>query len=116
MKATDREKRILYLLVQGMTKAELIDAIASGSKLTKADAGRMMASMKKKEFDEFLIGNERTMIIDAISAGAKLTKADAGRALGATIEAIHKKLKVVFGGKGQRKLKTVFGGKGQITK
>jgi nucleoid DNA-binding protein len=98
MKATDREKRILYLLVQGMTKGELVDAIASSAKLTKADAGRVMALMTKKEFDEFLIGNERTVIIDAISASAKLTKADAGRALDAAIEAVHKKLKVVFGG------------------
>ncbi len=127
MKATEKEIRILSVIFQGMTKAELIDAIASGSKLTKADAGRvyagmpskidaarMMAKMTRKEFDEFLIGNDRAVIIDAISAGAKLTKADAGRALDATIESIHKalkrKLKVVFGGKGQRKLKTVFGG------
>ena len=115
MKATDREIKILSVLIQGMTKAELIDAIASGSKLTKADAGRvvegmpskidamrLMAKMTKKEFDEFLIGNERAIIIDAISAGAKLTKADAGRALDATIESIHKALK--------RKLKVVFGG------
>jgi nucleoid DNA-binding protein len=116
MRMTDREKRILYLLVQGMTKAELIDAIASSSKLTKADAGRMMGSMPLKEFEEFLLGKEKAVIIDAISAGAKLTKADAGRALDAAIEAIHKKLKVVFGGRGQRKLKTVFGGKGQIAK
>ena len=120
MITTAVEKKILFLLALGMTKAELIDAIASGSKLTKADAGRMMASMTKKEFDEFLIGNDRAVIIDAISAGAKLTKADAGRALDATIESIHKalrrKLKVVFGGKGQRKLKTVFGGKDQIAK
>lgn len=120
MKLTDKEKKILFLLVQGMTKAELIDAIASGSKLTKADAGRMMAAMTIKEFDEFLIGNDRADIIDAIASHSKLTKADAGRALDATIESIHKslskKLKVVFGGKGQRKLKTVFGGKGQICK
>jgi nucleoid DNA-binding protein len=76
MKATDKEKKILFLIVLGMTRKELIDSIA---------------------------------------ASAKLTKADAGRALDATIESIHKilskKLKVVFGGKGQRKLKTVFGGK-----
>lgn len=130
MKATEREKIILFLLIQGMTKAELIDAIASSAKLTKADAGRMlkriyegmpskidaarmMVCMTKKEFDEFLIGNDRAVIIDAISAGAKLTKADAGRALDATIESIHKslnkKLKVVFGGR-FKKLKTVFGG------
>ena len=136
MKATDKEIKILSVIFQGMTKAELIDAIASGSKLTKADAGRLMkvyegmpskidaarlmACLTKKEFDEFLIGNDRAVIIDAISAGAKLTKADAGRALDATIESIHKalkrKLKVVFGGKGQRKLKTVFGGKSQMAK
>jgi hypothetical protein len=80
MKTTDKEKKILFLLVLGMTRKELVDSIA---------------------------------------ASAKLSKADAGRALDATIESIHKalnkKLKIVFGGKGQRKLKTVFGGKGQIT-
>ena len=101
MKATEREKRILSLLILGMTKEELIDAIAGSAKLTKADAGRVMATMPKKEFEEFLLGADKVVIIDAISAGAKLTKADAGRALDAAIEAIHKKLKVVFGGKGQ---------------
>jgi nucleoid DNA-binding protein len=100
MKATDREKKILFMLVQEMTKKELIDAIASGSKLTKADAGRLMASLPKKEIIEFLFGMEKTALIDAIASSAKLTKADAGRALDATIEQI-KKLKVVFGGKGQ---------------
>ena len=116
MKATDKEKGILFLLVQGMTKAELIDSIASHSKLTKADAGRlmkvfegmpskadaarMMACMPEKELIDFLFGMKKAELIDAISAGAKLTKADAGRALDATIEQI-KKLKVVFGGKGQ---------------
>lgn len=54
--------------VFNLNKAELIDAIASGSKLTKADAGR-------------------------IRADAKLTKADAGRGLDATIESIHISLK-----------------------
>lgn len=102
MKATDREKRILFLLVQGMTKAELIDAIASGSKLTKADAGRLIASMSEKELIDTLFGMKKAELIDAISAGAKLTKADAGRALDATIESIHKSL--------NKKLKTVFGG------
>lgn len=74
MKATDRARRILFLLVQEMTKAELIDAIASGSKLTKADAGRMMASMTKKEFEEFLFGTDKTALIEAIASSAKLTK------------------------------------------
>ncbi len=118
MKATDREKKMLSVLFQGMSKAELIDAIAASAKLTKADAGRileempskidvarMLACMSKKQFSELLLGNDRLVIIDAISAGAKLTKADAGRALDATIESIHKALK--------RKLKVVFGGKGQ---
>ena len=99
------EKRILFLLALGMNKKELIDAIASGSKLTKADAGRMMAMMPKKEFSEFLLGEDKSAMIDAIAASAKLTKADAGRALDATIESIHKAL--------SKKLKTVFGGKGQ---
>lgn len=149
MKATEKEKVMLFVFAPGMNKKELIDAIASGSKLTKADAGRLIASLQKrkiinqviyidarkiyegmpskidaakmlvamtpKEFSEFLLGDDKLVLIDAISLGAKLTKADAGRALDATIESIHrslaKKLKVVFGGKGQRKLKTVFGGK-----
>jgi len=51
-----------------MTKAELIDAIASSAKLTKADAGRLIGGGVK--------GGK--VLIDAISAGAKLTKADAG--------------------------------------
>jgi len=49
---------------------------------------------------EFLFGVEKTVLIAAIAGSAKLTKADAGRALDATIEQI-KKLKVVFGGRGQ---------------
>ena len=54
MKATEKEKKMLFLLVQGMTKAELIDAIASGSKLTKADAGRLIAGSSTKEIIEIL--------------------------------------------------------------
>lgn len=100
MKMTDKEKKILFTLIQGMSKAELIDAIASSAKLTKADAGRLIASLPKREIITYLFGVEKTVLIDAISAGAKLTKADAGRALDVTIEQI-KKLKVVFGGKGQ---------------
>lgn len=100
MKMTDKEKKILFTLIQGMSKTELIDAIAASAKLTKADAGRLIASLPKKEIITYLFGVEKTVLIDAIAAGAKLTKADAGRALDATIEQI-KKLKVVFGGKGQ---------------
>lgn len=118
---SDREKKILFLLIQGMSAKEVIDAIDASAKLTKADAGRLkrildriyagmpskidaarlIASMPKKEFEEFLVGKEKTVIIDAISARAKLSKADAGRALDAAIESIHKKLKTVFGGRGQ---------------
>ena len=100
MKMTDREKRILHLLVQGMSRKELIDTIAASSKLTTADAGRLIADMPKKEFEEFLLGKEKAVLIDAIASGAKLTKADAGRALNITLEVIHRKLKTVFGGKG----------------
>ena len=100
MKMTDKEKKILFALIQGMSNAELIDAIASSATLTKADAERLIASLPKREIIIYLFGVEKTVLIDAISAGAKLTKANAGRALDATIEQI-KKLKVVYGGKGQ---------------
>lgn len=83
---------------RGMIKAELIDEIASGRILTKAGAGRLMASMPKKEFSEFLIGTDKDALLDAIASSTKLTKADEGRALDATIESIHRKLKTVFGG------------------
>ena len=102
MKMTDKEKKILFTLVQGMSKAELFDAIERSAKLTKADAGRLLASLPRKEFYDFFVGADKTVLIDAISAGAKFTKAEAGRALDATIESIHKALK--------RKLKVVFGG------
>jgi len=101
MKATDSEKKILFLLVQGMKKKELIDAISDGAKLSKADAGRLLASMPKKEFTEFLLGMDKIALIDAIAASGKLTKADAGRVVDQVIETIHRKLKTVFGGKGQ---------------
>lgn len=42
MKMTDKEKKILFTLIQGMNKIELIDAIAASAKLTKADAGRLI--------------------------------------------------------------------------
>lgn len=84
-----------------MTKAELIDAIAASSKLTKADAGRVAQKIIDDELIQFILVMKKAELIDAISAGAKLTKADAGRVLNVTIQSIHKKLKVVFGGKGQ---------------
>lgn len=102
MKNEEEITKLLILLgtqLKPMNKKDLIDAIASGSKLTKADAGRFIASMPKKEFREFLLGADKTDIIDAISMGAKLTKADAGRTLDVAIETIHRKLKTVFGGR-----------------
>lgn len=51
-----------------MTKDQLIDAIASSSKLTKADAGRLTSGAV----------NASKELIDAIASSAKLTKADAG--------------------------------------
>jgi len=101
MKMTDKEKKILYALVQGMSKKELFDAISAGAKLTKADAGRLIATMTRKEFKEFLIGSDKITLIDAIAASGKLTKADAGRVVDQVFEAIANKLKTVFGGKGQ---------------
>lgn len=86
--------------LSNMTKAELIDAIAASAKLTKADAGRIL-KMSEKELLDFFFGMKKAELIDAISAGAKLTKADAGRVVSISVDLMHKKLKTVFGGKGQ---------------
>ncbi len=103
MKATEREKKILCLLIQGMSDKELIDAIAASAKLTKADAGRIMMVLRVYEgmpskidaarIIDVLFGMKKAELIDAISAGAKLTKADAGRGLDITIELFRMKLK-----------------------
>ena len=101
MKARNEIEKII---IEGLMKVKVvnqvmyIDAKSYHGKLTKADAGRLLASMSPKEFSDFLCGSDKVVLIDAIAAGAKLTKADAGRALDATIENIHRKLKVVFGG------------------
>lgn len=96
---------VTFPMVTNMTKAELIDAIASGSKLTKADAGRLAQKIIVDKLIQFDLVVMKTKLIDVIAVSAKLTKADAGRALDATIESIHKAL--------NKKLKTVFGGRGQ---
>jgi nucleoid DNA-binding protein len=82
-------------------KKQLIDALANGAKLTKADAGRVVRSMTELEIYEHVFRMSKKELIEAIAANAKLTKADAGRMLGATVEQIQGKLKTVFGGKGQ---------------
>lgn len=83
-----------------MNRKDLIDAIATSSKLTKADAGRLIKRVTKEALVKLLFGMSYKKTVDAIANGAKLTKADAGRALDVTLELIQKKLKTVFGGKG----------------
>jgi hypothetical protein len=65
-----------------MNKKELIDAIASGSKLTKADAGRLVNQVNNFADDMIseygLTHATASKIIKQILV-AKLTKADAGR-------------------------------------
>lgn len=100
MKANEK-KVTLCVLIQGMSKIELIDAIAASGKLTKAGSGRLMKTLTEDELIKFVFGMSKTKLIDAISAGAKLTKADAGRVVNVTSALIYAKLKTVFGGKGQ---------------
>lgn len=83
----------VFPTLSNQTKAELIDAIASHSKLTKADAGRIVKKMTDQEIFRYVFGMKKAELIDAIASSAKLTKADAGRALDATIESIHRSLK-----------------------
>lgn len=66
-----------------MNKGELIDAIAAGSKLTKADAGRSLDYNTK---DTVIIRiepleNEKGIILPNITleSYSKMTKADSGR-------------------------------------
>lgn len=92
---------VIFPALTNMIKTELIDAIAASAKLSKADAGRVALKIIDDELMQFVLVMKKVELTDAISAGAKLTKADAGRVLNATIHSIHKKLKVVFGGKGQ---------------
>lgn len=63
------------------TKGELIDAIASGAKLTKADAGRMVneTSTDWLNFEVEDKGDGSAPMITTRS-NSKLTKADAGKA------------------------------------
>jgi hypothetical protein len=70
-----------------MKKKELIDAVASGSKLTKADAGRLInqtndfydSLIAQYGFSNALAIKVIKQIVTAKSDGSKLTKADAGR-------------------------------------
>lgn len=70
-----------------MTKGELIDAIAAGSKLTKADAGRLSGQTSEDWFNLQVEGaNESDCGKTEVRSHSKLTKADAGRNLDAAIE------------------------------
>lgn len=70
-----------------MKKKELIDAVASGAKLTKADAGRLVNQTNafyESITKEFGLTNTAALkitkqIVTAKTEGGKLTKADAGR-------------------------------------
>ena len=82
-------------------KVALIDAIAASAKLSKADAGRIAKGFTEEELINVFFGMSKTKLIDAISEGAKLSKADAGLIVPVITETLNRKLKVVFGGKGQ---------------
>lgn len=83
MKTNEIMKRtIVFLFAQlGKTdKKQVIDALNSGAKLTKADAGRLLSPMPIKELAGIglISGIAKAELIDAIKESAKLTKADAG--------------------------------------
>mgnify|MGYP000078052242 CR=1 FL=1 len=83
MKTNEVMKRtILFLFAQlnKTDKKQLIDALAAGSKLTKADAGKLLNPMPIKELIGIglISGIAKAQLIDAIASSAKLTKADAG--------------------------------------
>ena len=86
----DIKKLVIIIASQfsDMDKKELIDAIAAGSKLTKADAGRLLRSLPKKEIIFYVFGRSKADLIDAIASHSKLTKADAGRMLDVILELI----------------------------
>jgi hypothetical protein len=83
MKTNEIMKRtILFLFAQlnKTDKKQLIDALASGATLTKADAGRLLNPIPIKELAGIglISGMNKKELIDAIASGSKLTKADAG--------------------------------------
>lgn len=63
-----------------MNKAELIDAIASGSKLTKADAGRFLERKSEQWFNLQVEGaNGSECGKTEVRSNSKLTKAEPGK-------------------------------------
>jgi 3-keto-L-gulonate-6-phosphate decarboxylase len=83
MKTNEIMKRTIVFLFAQLSKTDkkqVIDALNSGAKLTKADAGRLLSSMPIKELAGIglISGMAKAELIDAIKESAKLTKADAG--------------------------------------
>ena len=83
MKTNEIIKRTIIFLfhqLEPKEKTVLIDAIAAGAKLTKADAGRLLSPIPIKELVGIGIisGMEKKALIDAIVSHSKLTKADVG--------------------------------------
>ncbi len=83
MKTSEVMMRTIIFLLAQLNKTEkkkLIDAISACSKLTKADAGRLLSPMPIKELTGIglISGMTKAQLIDAIASSAKLTKADAG--------------------------------------
>lgn len=83
MKTSEVMIRTIIFLFAQLNKTEkkkLIDAIAAGAKLTKADAGKLLSPIPIKELTGIglISGISKAQLIDAIASSAKLTKADAG--------------------------------------
>jgi hypothetical protein len=83
MKTSEIMKRTIIFLFAQLSKTDkkqLIDAIFAGSKLTKADAERLLSPIPTKELVGIglISGMTKAQLIDAIASSAKLTKADAG--------------------------------------
>lgn len=70
----------LFAQLNKTDKKQLIDALASGAKLTKADAGKLLSPIPIREITGIglISGMTKAQLIDAIASSAKLTKADAG--------------------------------------
>lgn len=104
MKANEKNKKAAkggFVKVKIINQVVYIDAKNARGERTQLEIALVFDSKAEAELVKFAFGISKEKLIDAISAGAKLTKADAGRALDLTMELIRKKLKVVFGGKGQ---------------
>ena len=75
-------RAILFLSAQlnRREKSDLFDTLAKSTKLTHAEAGRLLSAIPLSELAGIglIAGMNKTKLIDAIASGSKLTKADAG--------------------------------------